>query len=373
VWHGCLTDPQEVHVPSSVERLRDEAFRFVRRFGVVAALWSTLLALGAPTVGRPAVLWAGIGVIWAWALLSQAIQPPRVWFVGWLLTAFGAELLGPVAATHGWSVTGGIAFIALAGSALSGRRGPVVFTVVWLSVAALLRGILADGWSIAGSLGTLLIFVFGGLALAWLVRVLMGGLEERDRLQAALVDAERETARQVERAEASARLHDTVLQHLTSIGAATTVDDARRAAGRASNELRSFLRLPHRSGGSLREAIEAAAVAAADGVEVSFGAVADQPRDDRGDRLVEAAAEAVRNAAAHAAGPIRVFAEFGDDGAVVWIADRGPGFDLDAVPADRLGIRDSIVGRMQRSGGSATVTSTASGTEWELRLPAPPR
>ena len=35
--------------------------------------------------------------------------------------------------------------------------------------------------------------------------------------------------------------------------------------------------------------------------------------------------------------------------------DRGPGFDPDAVPADRRGVRDSIVGRMERHGGRATV------------------
>ena len=47
--------------------------------------------------------------------------------------------------------------------------------------------------------------------------------------------------------------------------------------------------------------------------------------------------------------------------------DRGPGFDLDAVPADRRGVRDSIIGRMERHGGRATVHSTPGhGTEVEL-------
>ena len=32
--------------------------------------------------------------------------------------------------------------------------------------------------------------------------------------------------------------------------------------------------------------------------------------------------------------------------------DRGPGFDPDAVPADRRGVRESIVGRMERHGGT---------------------
>ena len=51
--------------------------------------------------------------------------------------------------------------------------------------------------------------------------------------------------------------------------------------------------------------------------------------------------------------------------------DRGPGFDPDAVPDDRRGLRESIVGRMARHGGRATVhTGAGAGTEIELTLEA---
>ena len=50
--------------------------------------------------------------------------------------------------------------------------------------------------------------------------------------------------------------------------------------------------------------------------------------------------------------------------------DRGPGFDLDAVPQDRLGVRQSIVGRMERHGGHAQIIS-APGTGSEVRLVMP--
>jgi signal transduction histidine kinase len=43
-----------------------------------------------------------------------------------------------------------------------------------------------------------------------------------------------------------------------------------------------------------------------------------------------------------------------------------------SVSADRHGIRESIVGRMERGGGVATITSEpAEGTEVHLRLPRP--
>ena len=53
----------------------------------------------------------------------------------------------------------------------------------------------------------------------------------------------------------------------------------------------------------------------------------------------------------------------------VFVRDRGPGFDPDAVPADRLGVRESIIGRMRRAGGTATLRCGAGGgTEVHLRL-----
>jgi signal transduction histidine kinase len=53
----------------------------------------------------------------------------------------------------------------------------------------------------------------------------------------------------------------------------------------------------------------------------------------------------------------------------VFVRDTGGGFDVDAVPADRQGIAGSIVGRMERHGGSAVVRSApGEGTEVELRL-----
>jgi signal transduction histidine kinase len=49
------------------------------------------------------------------------------------------------------------------------------------------------------------------------------------------------------------------------------------------------------------------------------------------------------------------------------VRDRGPGFDPAAVPTDRRGVSESIVGRMERHGGSAVVhTAPGEGTEVEL-------
>jgi signal transduction histidine kinase len=49
------------------------------------------------------------------------------------------------------------------------------------------------------------------------------------------------------------------------------------------------------------------------------------------------------------------------------VRDRGPGFDPERLPADRRGVRESIVGRMSRHGGRVDIQShPGSGTEVEL-------
>ena len=50
------------------------------------------------------------------------------------------------------------------------------------------------------------------------------------------------------------------------------------------------------------------------------------------------------------------------------VADRGADFALEAIPADRLGVHGSIVGRLERAGGHATLDTT-DGCEWELVVP----
>ena len=76
------------------------------------------------------------------------------------------------------------------------------------------------------------------------------------------------------------------------------------------------------------------------------------------------------NAAKHAGvDTADVYAEHLAGRLTVFVRDRGSGFDPEAVPADRHGLRDSIVGRVERVGGEAHVVASAhSGTEIELAL-----
>ena len=70
--------------------------------------------------------------------------------------------------------------------------------------------------------------------------------------------------------------------------------------------------------------------------------------------------------------PVSLYHEVGPSGVEAFVRDHGPGFDLDEVPDDRLGVRQSILGRMDRHGGTARVRRLEHGTEVVLTLPAVP-
>ncbi len=109
-------------------------------------------------------------------------------------------------------------------------------------------------------------------------------------------------------------------------------------------------------------------------VPVEVVVVGDRVTDARTDALVLALREAATNAVRHARPPVRVYVEVADDAVQAYVSDRGDGFDVDAVPADRLGVRESVLGRMRRAGGSARVRRPpGGGTEVVLELPVLPQ
>ncbi len=107
------------------------------------------------------------------------------------------------------------------------------------------------------------------------------------------------------------------------------------------------------------------------GIPVEVVTVGDAELGDAARPIVLAAREAMVNAAKHSgADKVDVYAESAGDRVEVFVRDRGRGFDTAAVSEDRLGVRRSIVDRMERHGGSATVRSApGEGTEVRLSMP----
>lgn len=197
------------------------------------------------------------------------------------------------------------------------------------------------------------------------------------RLAADLGEEREARVRSEERADVAAHLHDSVLQTLALIqrssGDAATVSRLARAQER---DLRAWL-FDDPTGGAatLGSALRNAAASVEDdhGVAVDVVCVGDAEMDETLRTLVLAAREAMANAARHSgAGSVDVYAETTPAAVEVFVRDRGRGFDPATVAPDRQGLRSSIVGRMQRHGGSAEVRSSpGSGTEVRLRMPRP--
>ncbi|KAA9111380.1 ATP-binding protein [Microbacterium rhizomatis] len=177
--------------------------------------------------------------------------------------------------------------------------------------------------------------------------------------------------REEQRSAMAAHLHDSVLQTLALIqnrsGASSEVARLARAQER---ELRAWLYDGDAPADSdLPTDLRDYAAALELDYPVHIDVVATGASGERASGEVAAAArEAMLNAARHAGGEVSVYIEGTADAVDVFVRDRGPGFDLDVVPDDRLGVRESIVGRMRRIGGAATVRPGAGGTGVEVHL-----
>ncbi len=182
-------------------------------------------------------------------------------------------------------------------------------------------------------------------------------------------------ARESERADIAAHLHDSVLQTLALIqNRADSPADVRRLARAQERELRAWISSDQPDpGGSIAERLRGIVAEIEDGYgrKIEIVTVGDTEHSDRLEPLLAATREAIQNAAKHATGTISVYLEVGAGACEVFVRDRGPGFDPDQVPEDRHGVRDSILGRMTRHGGTATLRNTGQGTEVALRMPLP--
>jgi signal transduction histidine kinase len=165
-----------------------------------------------------------------------------------------------------------------------------------------------------------------------------------------------------------------VLQTLALVQRSSDPQQVAALARRQERELRAWLagRPAPGQAARLAAALEAAAADVEDhhGVPVEVVVVGDRELDPAVEAVVAAAREAMTNAAKFGDGStVDVYAESTPQRLQVFVRDRGPGFDPAAVPGDRRGVRESIVGRMERHGGRARIASPPTGgTEVELVL-----
>jgi signal transduction histidine kinase len=193
-----------------------------------------------------------------------------------------------------------------------------------------------------------------------------------------LIEERSQRVRTEARAEMAAHLHDSVLQTLALIQRSPEPRQMVTLARTQERELRAWLygRAPALAGARLRDAIDAMAgrVERDQQVRVEAIVVGDADLEEHARALVSAVGEATLNAARHSdSTEVSVYVEVEEDAISAYVRDHGAGFDPGQVASDRRGIADSIIGRMERHGGTAKVNSRpGGGTEVAMHLPRKP-
>jgi signal transduction histidine kinase/phage shock protein PspC (stress-responsive transcriptional regulator) len=338
------------------------------RGAVEVALGTGLLLLSVLLTFRALGIWFSDAVVWPLVLIAGG--GALIWR-GSAAAAPAPVEPEPVAAGVPGASANRPAAAPVAPSASEQRRTAIAISRTGVGIAL----VIAAGFAFLQATGALgaardvvlalivAVVVLGVIFAPWVLRLFRSLTEER---------AER--IRSQERAEVAAHLHDSVLQTLALVQRSDDPQQVAALARRQERELRAWLagRPAPGQAATLAPALEAAAAEVEDnhGVPVEVVVVGDRELDPAVEAVVAAAREAMTNAAKFGGGStVDVYAECDPARLQVFVRDRGPGFDPQAIPGDRRGVRESIVGRMERHGGRARITSDPhAGTEVELVL-----
>ncbi|MEO6827832.1 MAG: ATP-binding protein [Microbacteriaceae bacterium] len=238
--------------------------------------------------------------------------------------------------------------------------------------------------------------ILGGVVLV-IVTMLRQAASDVDRAQQTALKqyaaAVRQHATDAERVSVDALVHDSVLTALLAAASAGSEETkllavrmARNAIGHLNTTEESIAAAPNgvtevsvsRLGSRVRAAARVLSVPFAVSVRrLGDGSIPEPVAE----AVYSATVQAMVNSMQHAGGAgirrqIRLLGTEADGvagpGLVVEVADSGSGFDPDTVPADRLGLRISIVDRVAQAGGAATVRSHPGvGTTVVIQWPAP--
>jgi signal transduction histidine kinase len=266
--------------------------------------------------------------------------------------------------------------VPLLGAGSRGHARWVLLTRIGLGVALGMTGayLLVYGHASTAELRPVggAILVIGAIVVVlgpwWLslVRDLMSERQARTRAE--------------ERAEMAAHVHDSVLQTLALIQrSAEDPQHVVRLARSQERELRAWL-FEGQPPGALSDDVALLAegvsllqrqVEADHGITVQVVMVGDCELTTALRALLDAAREAAVNAAKWSGAPqASLYAEVEPDTVMLFVRDRGQGFDPDAVPEGRQGIAQSIRARVARHGGTVVIRSApGEGAEVELSMP----
>ena len=309
--------------------------------------------------------------------LSEAIQrapkPALVALAGFVLPTIGLLLVGTGADSQLIiPLLLGLAGIALAWMNLSPNGTQLLsmlggIALIFIGWAIYVSNVTYVGWGTSPRR----IMLSGFIMIACIVLAVMpwaNAMLQRLSREQALKE------REEERADMTAHLHDGVLQTLALIQLhfedPSTVFTLARGQER---ELREWLYQERStSDRSVSAGLKQIAAEVEDehGKPIEVVTVGDAHPSAQTDALLDATRQALVNAVTHGSEPVSLYCEATDTTVEVFVRDHGEGFDIDAIPPDRLGIRESIIGRIKRRGGTVEIVSRAGwGTEVRMHMP----
>ncbi len=346
-------------------------------FRFVGAVWISIIAVVALADwnASPVIVFSTLAIAWAWAIATSFASRSTIKNWRFLIAdlAVGSWTAAAPAFTgqdSGGGFAGGYPFSTVIVWAYAfGIPGGVISGAI-VSVIA----VSAAANELATDLTNALIYVAGGGVAGWAFNMLRRSEGRRLEVEELLAGERAERIRSEERAEVAAHLHDSVLQTLALIQKRVREPAEVGSLARSQErELRNWLYgAALVDAESLTGALEevCAEIEERLRIAVELVTVGDCPLDDPVRALVAATREAVTNAAKFSqVDKVSVYSELKGQDVQVFIRDRGIGFNPADIEGDRRGVRESIVGRMQRHGGDAIIRGRpGTGTEIELTV-----
>lgn len=370
--------------PLSRKRVDTVVSRSVAWFGIVFGLQAVPGLLGQYALGQPVWSALAVGAIYGSLLLALLCSTIKRWVVGsHLLVSFVYVvalvtwpffLADPEVPQQGDHWLYQLTTVATATAAIGFRvRGALAYLIIVPLIYGIIRATPQGGggpWEL-GLFNAIYAIILGGAVLV-IVTMTRAAATSVDEAQGAALDryarAVRQHATEVERVHVDSIVHDSVLTTLLTAARAETAEQKALSAQMAAN--------------AMRHLEEAALVSPDDGSTVRFRQLADRivtaarqlpvpfsvrvrSLDTRvipaaqAEALYSAAVQAMMNSVQHAGGAdvrrwLKVSGVHG--GAVeIEVGDAGEGFEPAHVPAERLGVRRSIVERTANAGGHAVV------------------
>lgn len=310
------------------------------------------------------VLWTGFA-IWAYDEPRRRTAPL---LVADLAIALGLLLASPVVKGEGFSAS-------VPGFWVMGAL--IAWSIHWRLPGGLAAGaVLATADLVVrqevtqSDYGNAFLLVVGGPIIGFMCGSLQQMATERDA-------AERAAAVATERARLARAVHDGVLQVLALVQ--RRGGDLGPLAGEQERRLRALIRaqddLTPVAEGTVDLVAELTALESRPGVTVSTPGTPVELPAGTAHELVAAVGACLDNVRAHVGEDARawVLLQSFPDRVEVSVRDDGPGIPAgrleEAVAQGRLGVTDSIRGRIAELGGTAELATGSFGTEWEIVVP----